>query len=235
MADRRVRNPLIPVVVGGVGLIAIMLGQSVPNRHSVEDDLRTRSASALEAAGIDADVRFVGRDGTVRVAAADGDRALEIVRSVEGVRVARVEVLDVVATPSPSSSPTPAATPTPTPAPSPSVQAQLGALPPVTFENNSATLTAQGQAVVANVADILKANPTIRVSIEGHTDTNGSAGSNLALSQARAQTVLNSLVSLGIAADRLTAAGYGESRPKVPDTSDENRAINRRVEFVVVR
>lgn len=116
----------------------------------------------------------------------------------------------------------------------PPVQAQLGALPTVTFETKSATLTPQGRAVVASVAAILTANPDVRVSIEGHTDDQGSATDNLALSQARARAVMDALVAAGIAAQRLSAAGFGESRPKVPNTSDANRAINRRVEFIVV-
>jgi OmpA-OmpF porin, OOP family len=120
------------------------------------------------------------------------------------------------------------------PAPGPQVQALLGALPSVTFETGSATLTQQGRGVVASVAAILAANPGVRVSIEGHTDDQGSAGDNLALSQARARAVLDALVAAGIRADRLSAAGFGESRPKVPNTSDANRAVNRRVELIVV-
>jgi hypothetical protein len=75
------------VVVGGVGLVVIAIGQGVPNRHSVEGQLERRTAQALQAAGItDAEVDFVGRDGTVRVkSAADGDRALAIVRGQTGV------------------------------------------------------------------------------------------------------------------------------------------------------
>jgi outer membrane protein OmpA-like peptidoglycan-associated protein len=105
----------------------------------------------------------------------------------------------------------------------------------VTFENDSATLTPPGQAVAANVAAILKAHPTVKIRIEGHTDSRGSDASNLTLSQARAQAVLDALKAQGIAADRMTAAGFGERRPKVPDTSDANRAINRRVELIVVQ
>jgi outer membrane protein OmpA-like peptidoglycan-associated protein len=112
------------------------------------------------------------------------------------------------------------------------VQQQLVDLPPVTFLLGSATLTADGQAVVAHVADVLAANPTIRVRIEGHTDTNGTPESNLVLSQARAETVRATLVSLGVAADRLTAAGLGQAGLKVPDDSPANQAINRRVEFL---
>lgn len=115
------------------------------------------------------------------------------------------------------------------------VQAQLIDLPPVTFLDNSATLTADGQAALVKAATILQANPAVRVSIEGHTDTRGSAASNLRLSQARAQTVLEVLVSLGVARDRLTSAGFGESRLRVPDDTAANKALNRRVEFIVAR
>jgi len=238
------RGLLVPVLVGMVGLAAISVGQDVPNRHGIEGDLGARSLYALQAAGIQgAQVSFVGRDGTVRVAlAADGDRALSIVRGIDGVRVARV-VVPAGPEPSPSENPTAAQSPTPTEGPSPSArpspstppaQAQLSALPPVTFENNSATLTPQGLAVVANLATILKAHPTVRISIQGHTDSRGSDASNLALSQTRAQAVLDALRAQGIAADRMSAAGFGERRPKVPDTSDANRAVNRRVELIVV-
>jgi outer membrane protein OmpA-like peptidoglycan-associated protein len=111
--------------------------------------------------------------------------------------------------------------------------AQLAALPQVTFETGGATLTGQGRATLTRVAAILAANPTIRVRIEGHTDHSGTVRANLALSQARAETVRATLVTLGIAADRMTAVGFGATRPKVPERTTADRAINRRVEFVV--
>jgi outer membrane protein OmpA-like peptidoglycan-associated protein len=115
------------------------------------------------------------------------------------------------------------------------VQIQLIDLPPITFLDNSATLTAAGQAALQQAATILQANPKVRVSIEGHTDTKGSAASNLRLSTARAQTVLEVLVSLGVARDRLTSTGFGESRLRVPDDTAANKALNRRVEFIVTQ
>jgi outer membrane protein OmpA-like peptidoglycan-associated protein len=242
--SRRARGLVVPVVVGLVGLAAISAGQDVPGRHGIEGDLRERSLHALQDAGINgAEVRFVGRDGTVTLASsADKDRALSIVRGVNGVRVATVvarePVPEATAEPSPTAEPTPSAEPSPSVSPTPSappVQEQLGALPTVTFENNSATLTPQGQAVVVNIANILKAHPTVKIRIEGHTDSRGAAAANLKLSQLRALAVLNALKAQGIAADRILAAGFGESRPKVPDTSDANRAINRRVELIVVQ
>jgi outer membrane protein OmpA-like peptidoglycan-associated protein len=73
------------------------------------------------------------------------------------------------------------------------------------------------------------------VRIEGHTDTNGTPESNLLLSQDRANTVMNTLISLGIAANRMTAVGLGQTGLKVPDDSPANQAINRRVEFIVLQ
>jgi outer membrane protein OmpA-like peptidoglycan-associated protein len=88
--------------------------------------------------------------------------------------------------------------------------------------------------VVENVAAILKAHPAVRVRIEGHTDSTGTPATNLALSQARAETVRATLESLGIAADRMSTVGFGATQPLVPDTTPANQAINRRVQFVVL-
>src|SRR5690348_11013000 len=240
--SRRARGLLVPVIVAVVGLAAISVGQDVPNRHGIENDLTKRSLQALQDAGINgAEVSFVGRDGTVTLASpANQDRALSIVKGVNGVRVAKVVAREpapeATVQPSPTAEPTPTPSAEPSPSPTaPPVQAQLGALPQVTFENNSATLTPQGLGVVANIAGILTSHPTVKIRIEGHTDSRGSDASNLALSQARAVAVLNALKAQGIAADRMSAVGFGERRPKVPDTSAANRAINRRVELIVVQ
>jgi outer membrane protein OmpA-like peptidoglycan-associated protein len=345
---RRVRNPIVPVLVAIVGLLAIVLAQSIPNRHSIENDLTSRSERALRGAGLSTvDVEFVGRDATVYAdSEADAGRALAIVRAQEGVRVARAEVANAPRPGGPQANKLPpsvnvsvnggrvvitgtvpstsartllvdsltrlfgsgtvedrltasadvtdaglaglpdvvgalgrdvdnasvelrdgkltltgtvpngtvkdaavrAATQAmgsqsavvdrlavdPAGASRQAVQAQLAALPQITFANDSTRLTAQGQASVARAAQILRANPSVRVRIEGHTDSNGTQEANQPLSEARAQAVLSALTSLGIAADRLSSTGFGESRPRVPDTSAANMALNRRVEFVVV-
>jgi outer membrane protein OmpA-like peptidoglycan-associated protein len=229
-------RPLVAGIVAVLGFTAIYVAQDVPNRHRIEADLTGRSTTALRGAGLSTvDVRFVGRDGTVRAhSRADADRALAIVRAQDGVRVADAIVIGApTPVPSPSASPAPSPSATPSPAPS-DVQNQLTGLPNITFETDSATLTAQGRAVVENVAGILKAHPTVRVRIEGHTDSTGTPDRNLALSQARAETVRATLVSLGIDPARMSTAGFGATRPLVPDTTPANQAINRRVEFVVL-
>jgi outer membrane protein OmpA-like peptidoglycan-associated protein len=115
------------------------------------------------------------------------------------------------------------------------VASQLKALPRITFETGSATLTPAGRAAVRRAAAILKANPDVKVLIQGHTDNRGTTRVNQELSAARARTVLLTLRGQGIARNRLTAKGYGESRPLVPNSTAANRLINRRVVFAVVQ
>jgi outer membrane protein OmpA-like peptidoglycan-associated protein len=238
--ERRRRGAWLPLGVAVLGLVVIGLLQSIPNRHTIEADLTNRSVHALRDAGLSTvDVSFTGRDGTVRAHSADdANRAAAIVRDVDGVRVVVTEVVPANNEPTPAPSPAPSAAPSPSPSPSgapadSAVRAQLAALPRITFELGSAALTADGQAVVAKAAAVLRDNPGVRVRIEGHTDSTGNDRANQELSLARAQTVLDALVAQGVSADRLSALGFGSTRPEVPDTTLANQAINRRVAFVV--
>lgn len=89
--------------------------------------------------------------------------------------------------------------------------------------------------VLDQVAATLKSHPDIsHVRIEGHTDDTGTEDYNLDLSQRRADNVRQFLMDAGIGAGRLTAVGYGESRPVVANDDDAGRAANRRVEFIIV-
>jgi outer membrane protein OmpA-like peptidoglycan-associated protein len=80
----------------------------------------------------------------------------------------------------------------------------------------------------------LKENPTFKIAIHGHTDDLGDDAKNLLLSENRAKAVVEFLVQQGVTADRLSAKGFGETKPKVPNTSNENRSKNRRTEFLFV-
>jgi len=113
-------------------------------------------------------------------------------------------------------------------------QRKLNTLPQITFETGSTDLTPAGLRAVRQAAAILKANPTVKVRIQGHTDDVGDARENLTLSTARAERVRAVLHQLGIAHERMSYIGYGESRPKLANTSAANRAVNRRVEFHVL-
>jgi outer membrane protein OmpA-like peptidoglycan-associated protein len=77
-------------------------------------------------------------------------------------------------------------------------------------------------------------NPSMTISIAGHTDDVGDETSNLNLSAGRAQSVLNYLSSKGVSVVRLKSAGYGESTPVADNSTVEGKAMNRRVEFTIV-
>jgi outer membrane protein OmpA-like peptidoglycan-associated protein len=97
------------------------------------------------------------------------------------------------------------------------------------FETDSAALQASSREQLANVAEILKAYPSVRVKIGGYTDSTGDAARNLELSRARAATVRAELVALGVAADRLEAEGYGQEHPVASNETEAGRAQNRRI------
>ena len=106
----------------------------------------------------------------------------------------------------------------------------------IAFEANSDKLKPESYATIKEIADILSENPTIRVQIVCHTDSDGDEISNLDLSKRRAIAVKNELVSkFDIDDKRLEAEGKGESTPVVVNDSAMNKAKNRRVEFIVKR
>lgn len=103
----------------------------------------------------------------------------------------------------------------------------------ILYATSSYALNDKSKFILKGFARFLKENPTISVSIQGHTDDVGDDGKNMALSENRAKGVKDYLVSLGIDPKRLSAKGYGETMPKVDNDSEENRAINRRTDFVI--
>lgn len=104
----------------------------------------------------------------------------------------------------------------------------------INYATNSADLTKESLEILNDFADYLKKNPTIKVAIHGHTDDIGNDELNFALSTDRAFSVLAYLQEKGIDKARLSFKGFGKSKPLVPNTSEENRAINRRTEFFIV-
>lgn len=103
----------------------------------------------------------------------------------------------------------------------------------ILYATASYELSNRSKFILKGFARFLKENPNIKVTIQGHTDDVGNDKTNLKLSDNRAKGVKDFLVSLGIEKDRLKSQGFGESKPKVPNNSDANRAVNRRTDFVI--
>jgi len=102
----------------------------------------------------------------------------------------------------------------------------------INFDFGKATIRPDSQGVVDQVAQMLSANPALKLSVEGHTDNVGAPASNKTLSESRAKAVVAALVAKGIGAARLTPVGWGQDKPVAPNTTEEGRAKNRRVELV---
>jgi OOP family OmpA-OmpF porin len=124
-----------------------------------------------------------------------------------------------------AAAPAPPAPPPPPPPPAPPADVVLTG---VTFATDSATLTAASRPVLDEVARGLKQHPRMKVELQGHTDSTGSAAYNLRLSQRRAESVREYLISAGVPAAQLTARGYGETQPVASNATAEGRALNRR-------
>jgi OOP family OmpA-OmpF porin len=103
----------------------------------------------------------------------------------------------------------------------------------VYFDTNKATIKPVSFGLLDEVALALKDNPTIKVEVQGHTDSQGSDRSNKKLSQRRAESVRAYIARKGVVKSRMTARGYGEDVPIVDNRTADGRAQNRRVEFVI--
>ena len=102
----------------------------------------------------------------------------------------------------------------------------------VNFDFNKATLKADAAPVVGQVVKLLKDNPGLKLQIGGHTDNIGGRDYNLNLSAQRAAAIVAAIIAQGVAADRLSGAGYGPDKPNADNDKEEGRAKNRRVELV---
>ncbi|MFI5204081.1 MAG: OmpA family protein [Flavobacteriales bacterium] len=104
----------------------------------------------------------------------------------------------------------------------------------ILFATASYELTYKSKFVIDQFIDFLKENKTVKIEIQGHTDNEGDPARNLVLSENRAKSVMDYIVSKGVEANRLTYKGYGETKPKVPNNSVINKAKNRRTVFFIL-
>ena len=104
----------------------------------------------------------------------------------------------------------------------------------ITFDVGKSTIKPESMTEINRIAQLMKDNPDVKFSVEGHTDNTGNAASNQTLSEARSTAVMDKLVEMGISKDRLKSAGKGQTKPIADNSTDEGRAKNRRVEFVKI-
>lgn len=105
----------------------------------------------------------------------------------------------------------------------------------ITFDPGSATLAGEAQVIMDDIAEILRRCADLKVEVAGYTDSQGSEGGNLALSQQRADAVLDALRLRRVPVSTFQAVGYGEADPIADNETEEGREANRRIEFRLIR
>jgi outer membrane protein OmpA-like peptidoglycan-associated protein len=102
----------------------------------------------------------------------------------------------------------------------------------INFDTGKSIIRDESKPVIEQIVQMLTENPDLKIGVEGHTDNIGTPASNKTLSEARAKSVVSAIVGHGIAAERLSPAGYGQDKPISDNNTEEGRAQNRRVELV---
>lgn len=204
-------NALDPAVLAGLtsdpeGAAALLNYHVVPGRVTAADVVAAADSSIVSSTGLPINVTL-DADGNPVLNGASVVTTADL-DADNGV----LHVIDNVLTP-------------------PTVNQVIG-LENIEFEVNSANITAAGQEELQKAITFFTENDSVSARIEGHTDTDGGEEGNLALSQARADSVLAFLAANGIDEGRFTAVGFGESNPILVD-GVEDKAASRRIEFVV--
>ncbi|MDR0927040.1 MAG: OmpA family protein [Ignavibacteria bacterium] len=104
----------------------------------------------------------------------------------------------------------------------------------ITFDVGKSVIKPESMGEMNRIVTLMTENTDLKFSVEGHTDNTGNAATNQTLSDARSKAVVDKLIEMGIAADRLKSAGKGQTSPIAENDTDEGRAKNRRVEFVKI-
>ena len=103
----------------------------------------------------------------------------------------------------------------------------------IRFESGRATIDKDSMGLLDKLIETALRCPTANIEVAGHTDSDGDNNTNMALSEKRAQAVSDYLIKAGLPPDRLKAVGYGSSQPVAANDTDDGKANNRRIDFVV--
>lgn len=102
----------------------------------------------------------------------------------------------------------------------------------INFETGKSDIKPESQKIIDQIVEMLKSNPALKISVEGHTDNVGNLQSNQTLSENRAKSVMNAIISKGIDKTRLSSKGWGQTKPVDDNKTEDGKAKNRRVEIV---
>jgi outer membrane protein OmpA-like peptidoglycan-associated protein len=102
----------------------------------------------------------------------------------------------------------------------------------INFDTGKSTIKPESKQIIAQIVEMLKSNPDLKLSVEGHTDNVGNPKSNKTLSEERAKGVVAAITAQGIAIERLSAVGHGQDKSIADNNTEDGRAKNRRVELV---
>ncbi len=263
MPESRVRGGAVAGLA--VGLAALIAGGAWFVTSTAEARLQDTAGKALLSENLLVDVEYDGFDAVLSGDVKDRSRAIEVVSEVPGTTNVRwneskgTESAASEASTNSSGLPDPSAstsvpqkpsvsttsaapsassstdTPTPSPTPSkPSVQIP-DTIPPVHFEGGVASITTSDRKRIAALASLLKQAPKARVVITGHTDNGRTPEFRAKLSLERAQTIADVLSKDGVEASRISIKGAGKSKPLATNSTEEGRALNRRVEIRIVK
>jgi len=214
-------------LLGIIGFILILFCCLFFKVNSIENDLSSRTATALSQNNIVPDsILISGRDITLKgIVASEAikTKAGEIAENVWGVN--SVNNLLTIKTKPPKP-------------PIANIQKKFDdaiAIQNIEFETNKAVIKEISLPILKKVLALLKQYPEISIEISGHTDSRGNANRNLILSEKRANAVMTFLINNGIDKSRLEAKGFGITKPIADNNTKEGRKKNRRVEFKIIK
>jgi peptidoglycan-binding protein ArfA len=162
----------------------------------------------------------------------DGKSAVEAAAKAAWPNIKIINNIQVSQAPAPPATPAP---PAPGAGPCASLQADISGLlaTPINFQTDGFSLTSESQGQLTQVADKLKACPNSKIAVVGNTDNTGNDAINIPLSDNRAKSVADYLISQGVPAAGITSSGVGSTQPIASNDTPDGRAQNRRVDITV--